>query len=759
MPRLPRLVQGLRARLMLLAALPAFAGILLLAFAGAEVASGMQREHAAAALAAGADRAVASVAESGEQLHALAASLSLRPDLAAAIRAGDAVALRGIAVGALEAIRRAAPSVQVVEITDAAGRVLMRGHNPGQAGDDKGNSPEVARARRGEVATGITFSSTSGQFTIGATLPVTADGLVIGTVKVGGRFDATTASDLARAAGGQAMLFGGGRLLASTLPGLRAEALPPGLADAAAPVEMDLTDHGPHLALARPITDIDGRRVGALVVAHSTAALAAATRRGWLVTAAVALGVLALALVVGGFAARRLARPLGELGLAMGEIARGVLDTRVQGTERPDEIGNMARALTVFRDAAIAKARLEAETAAAQAERERRAQAVQRHTEEFGGALSGVMGTLGEAARRMADTSAEMARIARTTDARARETAKDAEGSVTDLSSVAAATEELTASVGEIARQASTAAGAARSAAEQAAAADGTMARLAEAAGLIGDVARLIGQIAAQTNLLALNATIEAARAGEAGKGFAVVAGEVKQLASQTAKATEEIACQIQAIQSVTEEAVGVVRAVAGQVGGLGEASAAIAAAVEQQGAATREIAASVARVVAASQRTVASMEEASEAARSALGASTEVEGAATQVNRETASLRGEVDRFLGALGTARDDRRQFERIAGDGRTLRLAFPDDTSLTGRLKDVSLHGLALEAAGNAPATGRIGQEVRVEIEGFAAVEARMARLDWPVIGLVIRQDPTAAATMEHLLAAVQTAKAA
>jgi methyl-accepting chemotaxis protein len=233
----------------------------------------------------------------------------------------------------------------------------------------------------------------------------------------------------------------------------------------------------------------------------------------------------------------------------------------------------------------------------------------------------------------------------------------------------------------------------------------------------------------------------------------------VKQLASQTAKATEEIARQIQAIQSVTEEAVGVVRAVAGQVGGLGEASAAIAAAVEQQGAATREIAASVARVVAASQRTVASMEEASEAARSALGASTEVEGAATQVNRETASLRGEVDRFLGALATARDDRRQFERIAGDGRTLRLAFPDGTSLTGRLKDVSLHGLAFEAAGNAPATARTGQEVRVEIEGFASVEARMARMDWPVVGLVIRQDPTAAATMERLLAAVQTAKAA
>jgi len=452
-------------------------------------------------------------------------------------------------------------------------------------------------------------------------------------------------------------------------------------------------------------------------------------------------------------------RRLKTLQDSMGELAAGDTALTVPYLAARDEVGAMARALEVFRTQGEQKILLEAAAATQRAARERRAAEMDRHTREFGAALSGVMARLSAAAGRMSETASGIAVRAEETTREAETTAQAASGAVTDLGSVAAATEELTASVGEISRQAANSAQAAQMLAQRAQQADTTMTRLNETATTISEVARLIGDIAGQTNLLALNATIEAARAGEAGKGFAVVANEVKALASQTAKATEQIAGQIQAIQSAAEEAVGVVRGMAGQVSSLGETATAIAAAVEQQGAATREISASVATVLGTSQQTVVAMEQAADSARRAREASSEVQGAAGAVSHETKELGSEVDQFLNVINDVRNERRGFERIAGDERPVSLALSGGLATTGRLQDLSRGGLAIRLDGNPPKGLEPGVLLRLEIRGAAALEARVARVDGAVVGLVVKQDDASASIMEGLVSAMSTRQAA
>jgi methyl-accepting chemotaxis protein len=222
-----------------------------------------------------------------------------------------------------------------------------------------------------------------------------------------------------------------------------------------------------------------------------------------------------------------------------------------------------------------------------------------------------------------------------------------------EVQAVAASAEELAASVAEITRQVAEGATVARAAAEEARTTDATVQGLAQAAQRIGDVVRLIGDIAGQTNLLALNATIEAARAGEAGKGFAVVAGEVKTLAGQTAKATEEIAAQINAVQTTTQEAVGALRSIGGTIERLNEVTAAIAAAVEEQGSATREIARSAAQVATSTSAAAQRIEDVRRTARETGEASTGMLGAVTELTGRADTLRDKTGAFLTSIRRA----------------------------------------------------------------------------------------------------------
>jgi methyl-accepting chemotaxis protein len=262
---------------------------------------------------------------------------------------------------------------------------------------------------------------------------------------------------------------------------------------------------------------------------------------------------------------------------------------------------------------------------------------------------------------------------------------------------------------------------------------------MAALADRIGDVVRLITDIAGQTNLLALNATIEAARAGDAGKGFAVVAGEVKGLASQTAKATEEIAAQIAAIRAATAEAVTAVRDVTTAIGSVEQVATAIAAAVEEQASSTREIAAGVQAVTVSAQEANKAMQEVSTIAGQTDLASARVLSGADDVARDADRLRTEVTQFLEAMANATEnDRRQSERIPGDGALAVVSRPGGGQERAPIEDISRGGVALRLAWQA----ETGAQISMELPGAdGPVTGRVVHRHDGVAGLVFPSDAT------------------
>jgi methyl-accepting chemotaxis protein len=266
------------------------------------------------------------------------------------------------------------------------------------------------------------------------------------------------------------------------------------------------------------------------------------------------LGILilaaALCLGIGVSMIHSISQPIRSMTEAMRRLAGKDVGITIPGVGRGDEIGAMADAILVFKENMIKADRLESEQAQERATRERRQAALEQHTQDFGTSISGVMATLADASGKLRGAAEEMATAVKSVRLEAHDTAEGAAKSSRDLTAMAAAVEQLTSSVGEITRQVAASAEVARQAVQRADASHETMQGLSEATARIGDVVHLINNIAGQTNLLALNATIEAARAGEAGKGFAVVAGEVKALAAQTAKATADIAGQIETVRA-----------------------------------------------------------------------------------------------------------------------------------------------------------------------------------------------------------------
>ncbi len=276
-----------------------------------------------------------------------------------------------------------------------------------------------------------------------------------------------------------------------------------------------------------------------------------------------------------------------------------------------------------------------------------------RMADDFEASVGKVARSVAAAAEGMKGTAESLSEVASDTGKRAVAVAAATEQASSNVQTVAASAEELAASVQEISRQVAESTAIASRAASEAEATDSTVKGLAEAAAKIGDVVRLISDIAGQTNLLALNATIEAARAGEAGKGFAVVASEVKNLASQTAKATEEIAAQISAMQGATDAAVGAIRSIGETIGRMNAIAASIAAAVEQQGAATQEIARSVQQAAVGTSEVSATIGGVTQAVDTVGGQAAQVLDAANALTGEAATLQGEVARFLTAIRAA----------------------------------------------------------------------------------------------------------
>jgi methyl-accepting chemotaxis protein len=313
----------------------------------------------------------------------------------------------------------------------------------------------------------------------------------------------------------------------------------------------------------------------------------------------------------------------------------------------------MARAVEAFKDSLIEAARLNREQEKVSAERALRTETMERLVRDFDSKVETVLAGLNQSVGEMRSTASDMESIADDTAQRINAVASASHEASGNVQTVAAAGDELTASIAEISRQVSQSTAITNEATETAQSTDGQVQSLVLAVEKIGDVVQLISDIAGQTNLLALNATIEAARAGEAGKGFAVVASEVKSLANQTARATEEISAQIGGIQSATQESVRSIRAIIEVITRINEASTAIAAAIEEQGAATREISRNVQQAAVSTQDAAQNVEGVTDAAKRTGVAATDVGAAADKVAQKVTELRSEVSGFLAKVRAA----------------------------------------------------------------------------------------------------------
>jgi methyl-accepting chemotaxis protein len=343
-----------------------------------------------------------------------------------------------------------------------------------------------------------------------------------------------------------------------------------------------------------------------------------------------------------------IAGPIGRLTDAMTTVAGGNLTVAVPGLGRGDEIGKLAAALETFKANGIRARELEEEAkqAAKRAEEERR-RAMLQMADNFESSVMGVVSLVASAATELNANAQSLASGAEQARSQTGIVSAATEQTSANVQTVAASAEEMTSSIGEITRQVGTSASIARSAAERAQGANKTIQELAAEADAIGAVVKLIAEIASQTNLLALNATIEAARAGDAGKGFAVVASEVKSLASQTAKATEDISARINGIQQATGNAVAATMEITRTIGEINQIATAIAAAVEEQDAATREIARNVQQAAVGTQEIANNITGVQETAQMTSHSAGNVLDAAGTLSREAEVLRREVDGFI----------------------------------------------------------------------------------------------------------------
>jgi len=480
------------------------------------------------------------------------------------------------------------------------------------------------------------------------------------------------------------------------------------------------------------------------LVAHevdaASAAFAAATgasvRAEW---AALLLGGLAIAIaaIVAIVLQVRVLVPFARLTEAMRRIAGKAWETPVPGLNRRDELGEMAAALDVLREAseqaevlrqAQERQRVEAEAA--------RKAALLEMADAIQEATAAVLAEVSAASDRVSVDVGLMASEADKVGANAQAVAAAAHQSLASAETVAAAAEQLSASIGEITKRVQETAATAQRTAGEAERTEAAIGTLSSAVTNVGEVVRLINEIAGQTNLLALNATIEAARAGEAGKGFAVVASEVKNLAGQTAKATEDIAARIEAIRRETEASVSAVRSIITSVRRVDEFAGAIAAAVSQQLGATREIARTVAEAASASREVTQRIAEVSQAAVSTGTQAKEIAAEVVSLSSSVQHLDSELTTVV-RTAVPEIDRRQQQRFSAGG-TAEFRHLGGVARVA-LIDVSAGGVS----GSTEAALEVGQEGSIAAPGGASARCRVRSIRKGRVGLLF-EDPTEAA---------------
>ncbi len=375
------------------------------------------------------------------------------------------------------------------------------------------------------------------------------------------------------------------------------------------------------------------------------------------ITLVVLLIGTAVAMIFAGVAwfvlSRAIATPINGMSSFMERMAEGHYDEPTASQQRGDEIGMMAKSVEFFRQRLIENREMEARAAKENEEKAARAKRIEDMTNEFDKASSQMVSSVAEGSSELKGVATSMSQTAERTEEMSTSVAAAAEEAASNVETVASATEEINASLAEIASQVSRATEVAQGAVKAASETSTVINGLREQSDSIGDVIKLINEIAEQTNLLALNATIEAARAGEAGKGFAVVASEVKGLATQTAKATEEISAQIASVRGESENAVGAINHISTVIQQIDEITTAIAAAVEEQAAATKEIARNVAEASRGTGDVTSNIAQVKNGASETGGASRNVLTASEELSQHAERMRDTVQSFIAAIKAA----------------------------------------------------------------------------------------------------------
>ncbi|MFZ5735593.1 MAG: methyl-accepting chemotaxis protein [Pseudomonadota bacterium] len=364
-----------------------------------------------------------------------------------------------------------------------------------------------------------------------------------------------------------------------------------------------------------------------------------------------AAGMIGVA--VGWYLVRDVSRGIDSIVSPMQALGQGDLAVDVPHRGEATEIGKMADALQVFKEALVAKRAADQAAAREADDKIARGQRVDTITRDFETMIAEIVEAVSSASTELEASAGTLTSTAERAQQLTTMVAAASEEASTNVQSVASATEEMSSSIGEISRQVQESARIANAAVDQAQKTNDRVGELAKAAARIGDVVELINTIAGQTNLLALNATIEAARAGEAGRGFAVVASEVKALAEQTAKATGEISQQIGGIQTATQESVGAIKEIGDTIGKMSEIASTIASAVEQQGAATQEISRNVQQAASGTQQVSSNITDVQRGATETGSASSQVLSAAQSLSQDSNRLKLEVSKFLDSVRAA----------------------------------------------------------------------------------------------------------